>query len=177
MTECVSHLGNYDDFDNPLADDGSLFMPGKRFCNHRDCVNPDHIEGLSKRRPYPKRRPNAGYAEIHAEVCQIALSNQPPTPGEVCRVSVCTEPAKGRGLCVNHHLMLRRLMPELVGQRKPLTLADFPPVPSSLPFNQRLANKNTHEGCAFKDCKNKHYGRTLCASHLRNYQRLLKKEA
>jgi len=177
MTECVSHLGNYDDFDNPLADDGSLFMPGKRFCKHRDCVNPNHIEGLSKRRPYPKRRPNAGYAEIHAEVCQIALSNQPLTPSEVCRVSVCTEPAKGRGLCVNHHLMFRRLLPSEVGLRKVLSLSDFPALPESLPFNQRLANKDAHTGCAFAGCSNPHYARTLCATHHRSYTRLLKKEA
>lgn len=41
---CEAWQGDFDEWDNP-TDNGELFMPGVRTCGHRDCVNPDHIQG------------------------------------------------------------------------------------------------------------------------------------
>ena len=40
---CLPHRGAFDREDNPMRD-GELFLPGARLCNHRDCINPNHIE-------------------------------------------------------------------------------------------------------------------------------------
>ena len=42
---CWPWHGYYDDEDNPLTDDFKPYLPGVRICHHRDCVNPEHVEG------------------------------------------------------------------------------------------------------------------------------------
>lgn len=42
---CLPWHGSFDDFDNPLDDQGVLFMPGVRSCNHKDCCEPSHVVG------------------------------------------------------------------------------------------------------------------------------------
>ena len=42
---CLPHHGAFDDDDNPVNEFGVELMPGVRSCNHRDCVNPAHVEG------------------------------------------------------------------------------------------------------------------------------------
>ena len=41
---CEAWQGDFDEQDNPLKD-GVLFMPGKRTCNHSDCVAVSHVIG------------------------------------------------------------------------------------------------------------------------------------
>ena len=41
---CEAWQGDFDEWDNPVLD-GELFLPGIRMCNHRDCVNVEHIQG------------------------------------------------------------------------------------------------------------------------------------
>jgi hypothetical protein len=43
--KCRPHLGDFDDNDNPLKPDGTLFRPGFRICRHRDCIARSHIIG------------------------------------------------------------------------------------------------------------------------------------
>ena len=46
-TKCIPWHGDFDAQDNPLNSEGFKFMPGKRLCNFRDCVNPDHLDADS----------------------------------------------------------------------------------------------------------------------------------
>ena len=39
---CIPHHGEFDNDDNPIQN-GHLFLPGKRDCGHRDCVELTHI--------------------------------------------------------------------------------------------------------------------------------------
>jgi hypothetical protein len=39
----VPWRGDFDLEDNPMVN-GHLLLPGVRLCEHRDCVNPHHIE-------------------------------------------------------------------------------------------------------------------------------------
>jgi hypothetical protein len=39
---CKPHQGNFDLEDNPI-EWGDLYLPGKRVCGHRDCVETSHI--------------------------------------------------------------------------------------------------------------------------------------
>jgi hypothetical protein len=41
---CRPHHGNFDEFENPLDDDGFLFRAGERLCGNSDCVEPSHID-------------------------------------------------------------------------------------------------------------------------------------
>lgn len=42
--KCMPHQGDFaDDGITPMSD-GTAVLPGKRICNHADCVNPKHIE-------------------------------------------------------------------------------------------------------------------------------------
>jgi hypothetical protein len=42
--KCMPHQGEFaDDGVTPLSG-GVEVLPGKRICNHSDCVNPEHIE-------------------------------------------------------------------------------------------------------------------------------------
>jgi hypothetical protein len=43
---CIPWRGEFDNDDNPLKG-GKLFMPGARICNHRDCVEPSHLEAAA----------------------------------------------------------------------------------------------------------------------------------
>lgn len=42
-SRCVPWRGDFDLEDNPMVN-GHLLLPGVRLCEHRDCVNPHHIE-------------------------------------------------------------------------------------------------------------------------------------
>ena len=42
--DCVPWNGDFDRETDAPMENGVLFMPGKRFCKHADCVNADHIE-------------------------------------------------------------------------------------------------------------------------------------
>lgn len=39
---CIPWRAEFDDDDNPVVS-GQLYMPGDRVCNHKDCVQPKHI--------------------------------------------------------------------------------------------------------------------------------------
>ena len=39
---CLPWSGEFDPEDNPMLN-GVLYLPGKRVCNHRDCVEISHI--------------------------------------------------------------------------------------------------------------------------------------
>ncbi len=39
---CLPYAGPFDAEDNPMSN-GLLYLPGKRVCNHRDCVEISHI--------------------------------------------------------------------------------------------------------------------------------------
>jgi hypothetical protein len=42
--KCIPHKGDFaEDGITPLSG-GEEVMPGKRLCNHADCVNPKHVE-------------------------------------------------------------------------------------------------------------------------------------
>ena len=42
--KCVPHSGDFaEDEITPMAG-GVEVLPGKRICNHKDCVNPKHVE-------------------------------------------------------------------------------------------------------------------------------------
>ena len=40
---CTPHLGDLDTKLRPIDENGRLFLPGVRTCNHSDCVNPKHV--------------------------------------------------------------------------------------------------------------------------------------
>jgi len=41
--KCIPHQGEFfEDGVTPMSD-GTAILPGKRICNHSDCVNPKHI--------------------------------------------------------------------------------------------------------------------------------------
>jgi hypothetical protein len=46
-SRCVPWRGDFDRDDNPIHH-GILFLPGKRLCGHRDCVNANHVELLDE---------------------------------------------------------------------------------------------------------------------------------
>lgn len=39
---CVPHQGDFDADDNPVQWDRP-YLPGKRICKHKDCVEPTHV--------------------------------------------------------------------------------------------------------------------------------------
>lgn len=43
LGKCLPWAGLFDLEDNPLNDDGSYYLPGKRRCEHSDCVSRDHV--------------------------------------------------------------------------------------------------------------------------------------
>jgi hypothetical protein len=42
--KCIPHQGSFADDEITPMSDGTAVLPGKRICNHLDCVNPKHIE-------------------------------------------------------------------------------------------------------------------------------------
>lgn len=40
---CIPHQGDLDADLNPVDSEGNLILPGLRSCEHKDCVNPQHI--------------------------------------------------------------------------------------------------------------------------------------
>ena len=45
MGKCIPHKGEFDlNTNQPLDENGNLFMPGTRLCGNADCCEPDHIE-------------------------------------------------------------------------------------------------------------------------------------
>jgi len=40
---CYAWMGEFDDDDNPIDQNGFAIIAGERLCGHRDCVRADHI--------------------------------------------------------------------------------------------------------------------------------------
>lgn len=54
---CHPWHGVFDDDDNPLDDQGNIYLDGVRVCRHKDCVNPEHIVGNPKPPERKRGRP------------------------------------------------------------------------------------------------------------------------
>lgn len=193
MKDCVSHTGLYDDWDNPLDEKGRPYLPGKRFCGHRDCVNPDHIEGLSdeqayaayvnqsarsqpsragKKRNYPENRLRKQFAHIvHAQVMEIGrLPNQDL---KICMIDKCERPKKARNLCMNHWLMFRYRAPSELKAIRQITLSDFPELLPAINRSQRnKVEERQNQQCIFTDCTDFQKVRGLCKRHYATFKNL-----
>lgn len=192
MKDCQPHRGFLDDWDNPLTDTGELYLPGNRFCNHRDCVNPEHIEGLTdqqafealKANPPVMRRGNRGgpkhrmlrmyAAALYAEVVEIG--KQPAKGLPECSVSNCQRKTKARNLCPNHWQMFRHHAPEELKPRANPSLLDFPVLPPPTGRTERWKNQSQNN-CLMTNCHRKAHCRSLCATHYQTYKRLTKRQA
>jgi hypothetical protein len=170
MSNCISHTGLFDDWDNPVDDKGQLFMPGLRLCLHSDCVNPTHLKGYRDRRT---KHGNLKYdSEIYAEI--IRLGNLEPGDAELCSLANCSEPRKARNLCRRHWSMFRHRQPEQIVRHHLYSLSDFPPLDKPVPRTDR--SSLGHRTCNFISCQNKSRQRGLCPTHWQNYMRTYKRE-
>lgn len=172
MLECKSHTGHYDDLDNPLTDDGQLFMPGKRSCGHSDCVQPAHIEGYEH-----QWIPNSRSAfqrelakKIYAQVAAIGANGYAPV-GSPCLMNECFYPVKARGLCMNHWTMFSRAKPDLVKRIRRFKADDFAHIPDPV-FARKEVDWPTV--CIIDNCSKKVRSRSLCDNHYHTYLRLVK---
>lgn len=173
MNDCISHAGLYDDDDNPLADDGSLYLPGVRLCGHRDCVNPRHLEGSGfEPLTYTRLRFDRRKAHLlHAEVVAIGLHKVKPK-GSKCLVNGCSYPVSARALCKNHLMMFYRLSPESINHPENLTLDDFANIP---PATERTKRSKATRGsmlCSMNNCQEVNICRGLCKKHYQQYWRI-----
>ena len=187
MKDCITHTGFYDDWDNPLDDKGEPFLPGSRFCKHRDCVNPKHIEGLTDevafkalinppkayegKRPYSPRLPRHLAKQVHAQVLEIGRI--PDLGLKVCSIDNCERPKKARNLCSNHWLQFRYRASDELKKIRQITLADFPELLPRINSQQRtkVQERQTHI-CLFKDCSDFQKVRGLCKRHYATYKNL-----
>lgn len=192
--DCQPHTGYFDDEDNPLDDNGEFYLPGRRFCGFRDCVRPEHIEGLSDEEAFkavlanppvlrrgnrngPKHRMLRKYAQVvYAQVLEIG--RKPDMGLTVCQVDNCERPKKARNLCMNHWLMFRRHAPEELKPIRQIKISDFPELLPALNSSQRtkVQERQSHI-CLFKDCSDFQRVRGLCKRHyatLKNLQRRAK---
>ena len=165
MNDCISHDGLYDYDDNPLDDQGQPYMPGKRFCGHRDCINPKHLTGYESA---PRRTSKAVAQELYPLL--LKLGNKKPKYFELCQVPNCGLPYRARNLCNAHLSMLYRLKPEKVRVPFQITEDSFP---KDLPYfgkghgNRKLQPLN----CLFAGCHGPARTRGLCSSHYAQYKK------
>lgn len=185
MKDCITHTGWFDDDDNPLDDQGQPYLQGARFCKHRDCVNPDHIEGLSDeaafqalmkpaltgKRNYSTRMPKRFAHIVHAQVMEVGRI--PDLGLKTCSIDSCERPKKARNLCTNHWLMFRYRANDELRKIRQITLADFPELLPALNSSQKtkVAERQTHI-CLFKDCSDFQKVRGLCKRHYATYKNL-----
>lgn len=169
MSNCISHAGLFDERDNPLDDQGNLFLPGLRLCLHSDCVNPAHLRSYRERNT---QHGNLKYeADIYAEI--IRIGNLPAGNSELCSLPNCSEPRKARNLCRPHWSMFRHRQPTVIHRTKLMSLSDFqidPPIGNT--DKSALGPRN----CNVLDCPNRSRNRGLCKTHWENYKRTYKRE-
>lgn len=194
MSDCISHSGLYDNWDNPLTDDGQPYLPGIRKCGHRDCVNIWHIEGLEQQALFmseAKRKPRQKVASakrigskalahkarvelakanqqvIYAKV--VELGNSPQVEGAtVCQLPFCERPYKARNLCPNHWQMFRRQSPESLKRIRRFSGKDFENVPKPV-FRRKAVEWPT--SCVLDGCARPVRSRSLCKIHYRAFLR------
>ena len=170
MSNCISHTGQFDDFENPLDDQGNLFLPGLRLCLHSDCVNPTHLRSYQER---TTEHGNLKYdADVYAEI--IRIGNLPAGNSELCLLPNCSEPRKARNLCRAHWSMFRHREPNQIRRHLLLSLSDFPPLDKPVARSDR--SSIGPRTCKFATCQNKSRHRGLCPTHWQNYLRTYKRE-
>jgi hypothetical protein len=98
-------------------------MPGIRSCNHKDCVNPDHVgkakqtcaeaecdnspysQGICSRHFYSNRKEHGrpiNKQDLLAEIIETwDATNEPPGN---CAYEDCQRPYKAKGLCMTHYM-------------------------------------------------------------------------
>lgn len=169
MSNCISHTGLFDDRENPLDDQGNLFMPGLRLCLHSDCVNPTHLRSYRERNT---QHGNLKYeADIYAEI--IRIGNLPAGNLELCSLPNCSEPRKARNLCRPHWSMFRHRQPTVIRRTRTMTLSDFPIDP---PISNTDKSALGPRNCNVLDCPNRSRNRGLCPTHWQGFKRTYKRE-
>lgn len=187
MSNCISHVGRYDDLDNPLDDEGSLYLPGERECGHRDCVNVWHIKGMeanalfmmeAQRKSHKRLRANneaaagTNWQIIYDEVVKIGRT--PKIEGvSMCQLPFCGKPHKARNLCNNHFHMFRRQSPESLKRIKRHKPASFEIVPPPI-FKRKDVDRPKE--CLFENCSKPVISRALCGNHYHIYLSMVKKQ-
>lgn len=170
MSNCITHTGNFDNWDNPLDDQGKPFMPGIRLCMHSDCVNPTHLRSYRQRNT---EHGNLKYeADVYAEIQRIG--NLPAGKSELCQLTDCSRPRKARNLCAPHWSMFRHREPDKIARTKQMKLSDYPPLdpPISNLDKSALGPRN----CNVLDCPNRSRNRGLCPAHWQGFKRTYKRE-
>lgn len=170
MSICKPHTGLFDDFDNPLDEQGKPFMPGIRICLKSDCVEPTHQLSHHKKneRHYNKKYDPEVYAEI------IRIGNLEPSRARTCRLEGCDQPRKARNLCAAHWSMFRHRQPSVVRRNNQMALTDFPPLDSPIGLSERSHIKPRN--CNILDCPNRSRNRGLCKNHWERYKTAYKRE-
>ena len=176
MENCVSHDGFYDDWDNPLDAEGNPFMPGKRKCGYRDCVNPKHVEGYKKPQKIYGVNGEQHFNEIYSrEVIDqvIKLGLMATAKQSTCRVDGCTNPHASRNLCTAHYGVFRRKQRQAIKKQPHFSLADFPQLPPpTARADRRSATSNAE--CLMAYCDVRAARRGLCHKHYSYYWKLTK---
>ena len=170
MSNCISHTGLFDDWENPLDDKGELFMPGLRLCQHSDCVNPTHLVSYARKNAEHNNRKYG--PEVYEEI--IRIGNMESGTAKVCLLSSCEEPRKARNLCAAHWSMFRHRQPKAIRRTNLMNLDDFPPLDPVLSPRERshLGPRN----CNVFDCPNKSRNRGLCPNHWQRYRTAYKRD-
>jgi hypothetical protein len=175
MSNCISHAGLYDDWDNPLTDEGELYLPGRRFCKHRDCVNLGHIEGYATEESFIQRVPVRAARDdqqvIRLKVIELGNLPRIDKKSSACQLPGCDRVLKARNLCQNHWQMFSRHSDvKLRHCRDTYDPADFVHVPAP---NWSWSNKPSGN-CTYEGCLQPQYTRTMCKNHSRVYRRFAK---
>lgn len=114
--DCTPYTGELDDLWRPITETGELYLPGNRLCGHKDCINPDHIEGTAKichcgqlvylanvcTDHYLEQQRNQIVNETDIDEIVAKAGERPQ--GTTCAYPGCERPYKAKALCFTHYM-------------------------------------------------------------------------
>lgn len=126
-TNCTPYPGELNEDWLPITETGELYMPGIRSCNHKDCVNPDHVgktaptcdtpecdnkpysQGLCNKHFYagrkePNQKQTGRLLNNHDLLEEIINTWEENETAETCSYQQCNKPFKAKGVCFTHYM-------------------------------------------------------------------------